>query len=149
MAQMVKNLPPTFDPYVRKIPCRREWQPTPLFLSGESRGQRSLVGYSPWGHKESDRTERVTLSLSHMAINSVQVSPSASALPSSMEVSVGLQGNCQASWLTMVLVLDLPSLPPPLTNIDLGYVLDPCLWLVTSGFPHVHPNICMLTSSVP
>ena len=84
-----------------------------------------------------------------MAINSVQVSPSASALPSSMEVSVGLQGNCQASWLTMVLVLDLPSLPPPLTNIDLGYVLDPCLWLVTSGFPHVHPNICMLTSSVP
>ena len=90
MAQMVKNLPPTFDPCVRKIPCRREWQPTPLFLSAESRGQRTLAGYSPWGHKESDRAERVTLSLSHMALNSIQMSPSASALPSSMGVSVGI-----------------------------------------------------------
>ena len=34
-----------------KIPWRREWQPTPTFLPGESHGQRSLVGYSPWGHK--------------------------------------------------------------------------------------------------
>ena len=46
-----------FDPWVRKIPWRRAWQPTPLFLPGESHGQRSLVGYSPWGHKESDMTE--------------------------------------------------------------------------------------------
>ena len=36
---------------------RRKWQPTPVFLPGESHGQRSLVGYSPWGHKESDTTE--------------------------------------------------------------------------------------------
>ena len=36
---------------------RRKWQPTPVFLPGESRGQRSLVGYSPWGHTESDMTE--------------------------------------------------------------------------------------------
>ena len=35
----------------------REWQPTPVFLPGESHGQRSLTGYSPWGHKESDTTE--------------------------------------------------------------------------------------------
>ena len=42
---------------------RRKWQPTPVFLPGESHGQRSLVGYSPWGLKESDRTERLTLSL--------------------------------------------------------------------------------------
>ena len=40
-----------------KIPWRRAWQPTPVSLPGESHGQRSLVGYSPWGHKESDRTE--------------------------------------------------------------------------------------------
>ena len=39
-----------FDPWVRKIPWRRKWQPTPLFLPGEFHGQRSLVGYSPWGH---------------------------------------------------------------------------------------------------
>ena len=36
-----------FDPWVGKIPCRRAWQPTPVFLSGESHGQRSLVGSSP------------------------------------------------------------------------------------------------------
>ena len=38
-------------------------QPTPVFLSGESHGQRSQVGYSPWGRRESDKTERLTLSL--------------------------------------------------------------------------------------
>ena len=44
-------------------PWRMEWQPTPVFLSGESHGQRSLAGYSPWSRKESDTTERLTLSL--------------------------------------------------------------------------------------
>ena len=48
---------PGFNPWVRKIPWRREWQPTPVFLPGESHGQRSLVGYSPWGRKESHTTE--------------------------------------------------------------------------------------------
>ena len=42
-----------FDHWVRKIPWRRKWQSTPAFLPGESPGQRSLVGYSPCGHKES------------------------------------------------------------------------------------------------
>ena len=46
-----------FDPWVGKILWRRAWQPTPVSLPGESHGQRSLVGYSPWGHKESDMTE--------------------------------------------------------------------------------------------
>jgi len=41
-----------FDPWVRKIPWRRKWQPTPVFLPGESHEQRSLVGYSPQGCKE-------------------------------------------------------------------------------------------------
>ena len=50
-----------FDPWVGKIPWRREWQPTPVFLPGELRGQMFPVGYSPWGHKESDMTERLTL----------------------------------------------------------------------------------------
>ena len=45
---------PGFDPWVRKIPWRREWQPTPVFLPGKSHGQRSLVGYKPRGCKESD-----------------------------------------------------------------------------------------------
>ena len=46
-----------FDPWVRKISWRRKWQPTPVFLSGKSRGWRSLAGYSPWGRKESDTVE--------------------------------------------------------------------------------------------
>ena len=48
---------PGFDPWVRKIACRRESQPTPVFLPGEFHGQKSLVGYSPWGCKVSDMTE--------------------------------------------------------------------------------------------
>ena len=43
--------------WIRKIPWGRKWQPTPVFLPGEFYGQRSLVGCSPWGHKESDMTE--------------------------------------------------------------------------------------------
>ena len=70
---MVKNLPANagnimrcgFNSWVRKIPWRRAWQPTPVFLRGESHGQRSLAGYSPWKHKESDMTEKLTLSLSN------------------------------------------------------------------------------------
>ena len=50
-----------FDPWVRRIPWRRKWQPTPVFLLGESHGWRSLVGYSPTGRKESDTTERLHL----------------------------------------------------------------------------------------
>ena len=49
---------PGFDPWVGKMPWRRAWQPTPVFLPGESHGQRSLVGCSPWGREESDMTER-------------------------------------------------------------------------------------------
>ena len=50
------------DPWVEKIPLSREWQPTPVFLPGEFHGQRSLMGYSPWGCKEWDMTERLILS---------------------------------------------------------------------------------------
>ena len=64
VAQVVKNLPAMWEIWVRsplgwvgKIPSRREWQPTHVFLLGESHGQGSLVGYSPCGHKELDRTE--------------------------------------------------------------------------------------------
>ena len=46
-----------FDPWVGKIPWKRAQQLTPVFLPGESHGQRSLVGYSPWSHKELDVTE--------------------------------------------------------------------------------------------
>ena len=65
MVLVVKNLPANagdirdkgFDPWVRKIPSRRKWLPTPVFLPGKSHGQRSLEGYSLWGHRELDTTE--------------------------------------------------------------------------------------------
>ena len=59
---------PKFDPWVRKIPWRRKWQPVPVFLPGESHGRRSLVGYSPRGPKESDMTEPPHFTSLHPAI---------------------------------------------------------------------------------
>ena len=62
---MVKYLPavqdrPGFNPWVRKIPWRREYQPTPVFLPGEFHEQRSLAGYCPWRCKESNMMEWLT-----------------------------------------------------------------------------------------
>ena len=48
---------PKFDPLARKTPWRGEWLPTAVFLPGESHGRRSLAGYSPRGHKDSDTAE--------------------------------------------------------------------------------------------
>ena len=66
---------PGFEPWVRKMPWRREWQPTPVFLPRESHKQMSLSGYSPWGHKESDMTKQQTLSLilSEIIVKSIQL----------------------------------------------------------------------------
>ena len=64
LAEMVKTLPAMqeneFDPWIGKIPWRRERQPTPVFLSGKFHGQRNLVDYSPWVHKDLDATEQLT-----------------------------------------------------------------------------------------
>ena len=63
---MVKNLPAMQETQVqslgREVPWRREWLPIPVFLPEEFHGQRSLAGYRPWGHKESDTAEWLTLS---------------------------------------------------------------------------------------
>ena len=65
---MVKNLPAVRETQDRSLgwedPLEKGMLPTPVFLPGESHGQRSLVGYSPWTLKESNTTERLTLSLS-------------------------------------------------------------------------------------
>ena len=53
-----------FDLWVRKIPWRWKWQPSTVFSPGEFHGQRNLGGYRPWGHKEMDKTEPLTLSFS-------------------------------------------------------------------------------------
>ena len=64
LAQTVKSLPAVQETrvrsLVRKIPWRRKWRPTPVFLPGKSHGWRSLAGYSPWDHKESTRLSDFT-----------------------------------------------------------------------------------------
>ena len=58
--QVLYRLNRLLDKLESSLCCRRRnWQPTPVLLSGESHGQRSLVGYCSWGHKESDMTERL------------------------------------------------------------------------------------------
>ena len=63
VAQMVKHLSTMWETQVRslvgKILWRRKWQPTPVLLLGKSHGWRRLIGYSPWGCKESDTTEQL------------------------------------------------------------------------------------------
>ena len=64
VAQMVKNLPAMQETWVPSLgwedPLEKEMATHPVFLPGELYGQRSLVGYSPWGHKESHMTDRLT-----------------------------------------------------------------------------------------
>jgi len=57
------------DLCVGKIPWRRLWQPTPVFLPGESHGQRSMAGYDPQNHKEPDMTEATEHAYMHIATN--------------------------------------------------------------------------------
>ena len=54
-----------FSPWVGKISWGRKWLPTPVFLRGKSQGQRTLAGYSPWGHKELDTTEYQLMQWEH------------------------------------------------------------------------------------
>ena len=68
---------PRFDCWVGKIPWRRKWQLTPVLLPGKSHGQKSLVGYGPWGRKESDTTERLHFHFQTMVeIMKIMVTPS-------------------------------------------------------------------------
>ena len=62
-----------FSPWVGKIPWRREWQSASVFLPGEVHGQRSLVGYSPWGHKESDMTKGLKHTHTHSCFKGLSV----------------------------------------------------------------------------
>ena len=82
------------------IPWRKEWLPTPVFLPGESHGQRSLVGYSPWGCKESDVTERLTLSPCCLVIDQW------GTRKPGMLPSTGLQriGHDWATWTTAITI---------------------------------------------
>ena len=94
MAQTVKNLPAMKETWVRSLgwedPRRRKWQPTPVFLPGEFYGQRSLAGYSPYGHKELDMTEQLSLHfICHWASLVAQTGKNLPAMPETWVQSLG------------------------------------------------------------
>ena len=74
MAQRAKHLPTMQETQVQSLgwadPLEKEMATTPVFLPGKSHGQRSLAGYSPWGHKESDATERLHFALGSQVVRS-------------------------------------------------------------------------------
>ena len=82
---------PRFNPWVGRN-WRRKWQPAPVFLLGKSRGQRSLLGYSPWGFKESDTTER---------LNNKQTTYHIFFVHSTVDWHLG----CFHSWLLQIMLL--------------------------------------------
>ena len=79
------------DSWVGKIPWRREGLPTPVFLPGEFHGQRNLVGYSPWGHKELDTTEWLSF---HFTL----IDDSEHVLSSFYLLSTALSSVCNSSF---------------------------------------------------
>ena len=74
VAQMAKRLPTMQETQVQSLgwadPLEKEMATTPVFLPGKSHGQRSLAGYSPWGHQESDATERLHFTLGSLVVRS-------------------------------------------------------------------------------
>ena len=104
MAQVVKNPPEMQETWVGKI-WRRAWLPTPVFLPGEFHGQRSLMGCSPWGHKESDQTERLTHTHTHTHTAALQCCVSF---------------RCTMKWISNMHTY-MPSLPTTHHPIHLGH----------------------------
>ena len=89
----------------REDPWRRKWQPTPAFLLGKSHGQRSLVGYSPWGHKVSDTTEWQTAQTRKktpiLKVCCFDVCPPGGDLSKETETKIQFSGNshnCNVYW---------------------------------------------------
>ena len=129
------------DPWVGKIPWGRKWQPTPVLFLGESNGQRSLVGYSPWGHKESVTTatkpptpphwQRTVLDGTNMA-DSLMVT----YIPQQISVC----------WLGM----GFDECPMGLVEKNANYwkfsMCTRIYWVVISSYDHMH--WCSLTSEL-
>ena len=106
---------PGFDPWVGKILWRREWPPTLVLLPGKSHGRRSLVGYSPWGPKEWDTTERLHFHFLPLGLHCPQVLCWAALVP-----SPGPLGSiCCCCWLLLrrlTLLLFWQHSPPSLST---------------------------------
>ena len=82
-----------FNPWIRKIPWRRAWQPTPVFLSGESHGQRSLAGCSPWGRRASELTEQLSAGMCEILGPRSGVDPTPLALEGEVDHQAAWEGS--------------------------------------------------------
>ena len=108
VAQRLKGLPAMQETWVGKIPWRRKWQPTPVFLPGESHGLRSLVRYSPQGCKELDTTERLHFTYHHLTLLTI------STMVEVMKIMVTSFKRSHAC--TATLLHPQPCSRPPLTH---------------------------------
>ena len=77
-----------FDPWVRKIPWRRKWQPTPVFLPAKFHRWKSLAGYSPWSCNESDMTEHTHTQATYVSESAREAPMPPGVLPASQRTSV-------------------------------------------------------------
>jgi len=116
-----------FDLWVRKIPWRKKWQPTPVFLPGEFHGQRSLVGYSPWGHKRVGHN--LAIKQQHPGVHSPYLCPEIWSKQITLFLKQGGRGRkengigtslpnnvCSGKQANMSLILDPLLFFPLLTN---------------------------------
>ena len=104
---IIKN---TYSTWVGTIPWRRKWQSTQVLLPGKSHGQRSLVGYSPWGRKESDTTERLHFTSLHFTSGSLSTC-------TLFQSVIGFPAESNSGEPSLYAVLETPSTscqaPPP------------------------------------
>ena len=122
------------------IPWRWKWQPTPAFLPGESHGQRSLAGYSPWNHKELDTTEQLTLSLSYFLFPFYKL---VSWRISSEFMILALRSICQTPTSANRLTAET-EIQYLLNNYVTGLVLDYVTCIITCKPPVTEDKILLL-----
>ena len=131
-----------FGAWIGKFPWRRKWQPTPVFLPGKPHGQRSLLGYSPWGGKESDMTEQLNSTIND------RVSP----IPQ-FNVSPSHYLNCLKlviEFLTFTKILKLsPSFPCNLSLFLQVLLLTWLLLLLHSLLLNLPLQICVFQAPIP
>ena len=116
-----------FDPWVRRIPWSRKWQPTLVFLSEKSCGQRSLAGYSPWGRKELDTTE-VTQHTWRKELDTTEVTQHTWMVPPSPPPTETSKAATLESFYTLSITLSC--------QITSVFQVQP-LWCVPNPYPRI------------
>ena len=132
---------------VGKIPWRRRWQSTPVFLPGESLGQRSLAGCSAWGRKGADRTDRLTLSLSFFNTIKCTHIPTSSIFSSCRSETTTSHFPSLQSLTITILFFASVNLAPVVTSYKWNHTVVVFLWLAYFTQHNVlevnpYPNMC-------